>query len=362
MPRASAKPTKPKTKDKVRAAVQSAPRFLTIALELREIVYEHVLRDSPSSLTDLLTVNRQLSTEVLPYHFKRHIEFDGQAELFDWLDNVDHDYLHHVVDISFRLHDIDPRKIVGALGKRLRQANIPSARDSPVMNQPDGNPYHEACDMELRKVAEAFKLIPNVKKLTITTTGEGDPEPPQRMLSTFSRMLAHRFPQLQTIIDYEDSLPVDFLANKPSLRKLRFPAISTSTNAEVHQHFSSLRLTDLEVWRLAHHDPSAPKRRILSQVLRSLPPLQSLLLRDDPDDEPDIIYEAFVHCDEALTKHKASLRRLTFSSDVGEDMDDDDEEWLTDSREALRTFLVDESTLRRVPGSQSTSWQVWTRM
>lgn len=362
MPRASAKPTKPKTKDKAKTAVQSPPQFLTIALEIREIVYKHILSDSPSSLTDLLTVNRQLSTEVLPFHFKRHIHFNGQAKLFDWLDNVDHDYLHHVVDITFQLQDIDPRKIVGALGKRLRQANITSSKDQPVTNQPNGNPYHEACDMEMRKLGEAFKLIPNVRKLTITTTDEGEPEPPQRMLSTFSKMLAHRFPHLHTIIDYEDSLPVDFLANKPRLRRLRFPAISTSTNAEVHQHFSNLRLTDLEVWRLAHHDPSAPKRRILSQVLRSLPPLQSLLLRDDPEDEPDIIYEAFVHCDEALTKHKASLRRLTFSSDVGEDMDDGDEEWLTDSREALRTFLVDESKLRRAPGLQSANLQVWTRM
>lgn len=362
MPRPSAKPSKPKTNGKARAAVRPAPRFLTIALELREVVYKHVLNDAPSSLTNLLIVNRQLSIEVLPFQFKRHLTFDGQAELFDWLDNVDHEYLHHVRDVNFKLHDIDPEKIVGALGIRLRQANIANARKPPVVDHSKGNPYHEACDLEMRKIGEAFRLIPNLREFTIATTDDGDPRPPLRMLSSFSKMLAHRFPHLHTLISDEDSMPVDYVANKPKLRRLQFPAISMSTNADVHQHFSNLRLTDLEVYRFAHHDPSAPKRRILSQVFRSLPPLQSLLLSDDSDHEPDLIYEVFVHCEDIFAKHKASLRRLTFPSDVFEDVDEDeDEEWMLDSRTALQTFLRDESKLKRPRGLQSPDWQVWMR-
>lgn len=306
-------------------------------------------------------VNRQLSMEVLPFQFKRHITFDGQAELFDWLHTVDHRYLHLVVDISFKLHDIDPETIVGALGKRLRQANIANARNSPIVDQSKRNPYHEACDIEMRKIGEAFRLIPNLREFTIVTTNDGDPEPPLRMLSSYSKMLAHRFPHLHTLISYEDSMPVDYVANKTKLRRLQFPAISTSTNTEVHQHFSALRLTDLEIYRLPHNGPSASKRRILPQVFRSLPPLQKLLLHDDSGDEPDIVYETFVHCSAAFAKHKASLRTLTFSSGVGEDEDEEDEEWMTESRTALGTFLHDEAKLRRPPGLQSARWQVWTR-
>ncbi len=362
MLRPSAKPSKPKTNGKARAAVRSPPRLLTIALELREVVYNHVLNDAPSSLTNLLVVNRQLSTEVLPFQFKRHLTFAGQAELFEWLDNVDHEFLHHVVDASFTLHDIDPEKIVGALGKRLRQANLANARNSPMVDQSKGNPYHEACDLEMRKIGEAFRLIPNLKELTIATTDDGDPKPPLRMLSSFSKMLAHRFPHLHTLSSDEDNMPVDYVANKPKLRRLQFPAISTSTNAEVHQHFSNLRLTDLEVYRFAHHDPSAPRRRILSQVFRSLPPLQSLLLSDHSDHEPDLLYEAFVHCEDTLAKHKSSLRRLTFSSEFVEDVDEDeDEEWMFESRTALQTFLRNESKLKRPRGLQSADWQVWVR-
>ena len=362
MPRPPARPSKPKTNGKARVAAPSAPRFLTIALELREIVYKHVLKDAPSSLTDLMVVNRQLSREVLPFQFKRHLAFDGQAELFDWFDQVGQKYLHHVVNVSFKLHDIDPEKIVGALGKRLRQVNIADAKRSAMGDQSKGNPYHEACDMEMMKIGEAFRHIPNLRQFTIATTEVGDPKPPPRMLYTFAKMLAHRFAHLHTLICDEDSMPVDYVANKPRLRRLQFPAISTSTNAEVHQHFSNLRLTDLEVYRFAHHDPSAPNRRILPQVLRSLPPLQSLLLRDESEEEPDLIYEIFIHAKDPFAKHKASLRKLTFPSEVFEAADEDeDEEWVSESRMALRNFLRDESRLKRPPGLQSADWQVWVR-
>jgi len=346
MQRQSIKLSKGKGKAKA-STPRPTSKFLTIALELREIIYDHLLKDAPSSLTDLLVVNRQLSTELLPFQFKRHITFDGQGELFDWLDSVDHQYLHHVVDVGFKLHDIDPEKIVGALGKRLRQANISSTKSSQTAGQRD-NPYYEACDSEMRKIGEAFKLIPYLRKFTIATTDAGDPEPPQMMQSSFSKLLAHRFRFLHTLICYEDGLPADFISNKPNLRRLRFPAISTSSNADVARIFSNFPPIELEIYRFPHQTPpEPPKRRILSQVLRSLPPLQSLLIfEDEPEsDEPDLIYEAFVHCREAFTKHKASLRNFRHVADGDEDVESMEDEWMVDSRTALRDF-VDEAEER----------------
>ncbi|KAL6718288.1 hypothetical protein ACLMJK_004376 [Lecanora helva] len=347
-----------KGKGKAKAATpRASPHFLNIALELREIVYGHILRDNPSSLTNLLVVNRQLSTEVLPFQFKRHLTFDGQAELFDWLDNVDHEHLHNVVDVRFKLHDIDPSKIVGALGKRLRQSNIRSTSKSPGASASD-NPYQEACDAEMKKLAEAFKLIPNVRKLTIATTDAGDPQPPQRMLSIFSRLLAHRFRYLETLISYEDALTVDHISNKPRLRRLRFPAISPSSNAEVAGVFANLSLSELEIYRLPHQlPPKTPKRRIIAQVLRSLPPLRSLLLfEEEPDfDEPDLIYEVFVHSQDAFARHKPSLRAFRFPAGAHNAVDVD-EEWMVDSRTALRKFLREGSRRMRIGSLDSDTW------
>ena len=359
MHRPPVKHSKDKGKGKAKSAVaRPSPQFLNIALELRETIYRHLLWDSPSSLTDLMVVNRQLSTEVLPFQFKRHLTFDGQGELFEWLGDIDHQHLHHVVDISFKLHDINPGKIVGALGKRLRQANLENAKKPQAAGSSD-NPYHQACDAEMRKLGEAFKLLPNVRKLTIATTDAGDPEPPQRMLAIFSKLLAHRFRHLHTLISYEDSLPVDFVSNKPRLRRLRFPAVSSSSSAEVAGIFSNLCLTGLEIYRLPHHTPpETPKRRILAQVLRSLPPLRSLLLyEDEPEsEEPDLIYETFVHCRDAFAKHKASLREFKFTADTDEAVDDMDEEWMAESRTAMRKFLRESSRRMNIFSLDPDSW------
>ena len=361
MHRSKAEHSKSKGKGKGKAKIAVArlsPHFLNIALELREAIYRHLLWDSPSSLTDLMVVNRQLSTEVLPFQFKRHLTFDGQAELFEWLGDIDHQHLHNVVDISFKLHDINPEKIVGALGKRLRQANLKDAK-KPQTTCPSDNPYHQACDAEMRKLGEAFKLLPNVRKLTIATTDAGDPEPPQRMLTMFSKLLAHRFRHLHTLISYEDALPVDFVSNKPRLKRLRFPAVSSSSSAEVAGNFSNLSLTDLEIYRLPHHTPpEPPKRRILAQVLRSLPPLRSLLLYEDESesDEPDLIYEVFLHCRDAFAKHKASLREFKFTADTDEAVEDMDTEWMADSRTALRKFLREGSRRMRIVSLDPDTW------
>ena len=357
MPPSKTKSNKAKGKTTA-ASSRSSPHFLTIALELRQIVYKQILRDSPSSLTDLLIANRQLAIEVLPYQFRRHLTFDGQEELFDWLDHVDHRYLRHVVDIKFKLHDIEPETIVGALGKRLRQANLGSRNNSQMVGAKD-NPYHEACDAEVRKIGEAFKLIPNVRKLTLATTDAGDPQPPQRMLSTFSKMLAHRFLHLHTLISYEDAMSVHLLSNKPGLRRLRFPAISISNNTEIAGVFSTLSLTDLEIYRLPHQiSPMAPRRRILAQVLRSLQPVRSLLLYEEEADseEPDLTYEAFVHCRDAFSRHKSAMRRFTFAANTARRVDESDDEWMIESRTALRKFLREAAQRMEVVSFAANMW------
>ena len=355
-PRSSKNPSKGKAKANA-ATLRPTPKFLTIPLEVREVIYTHVLWDYPSSLTDLITVNRRLSAEVLPFQFKRHLTFYGQIGLFKWLDNVEHQYLHHVVNVSFQLHDIDPEKIVGALGKRLRQANIVNAKSSSTAS-PRGNPYHEACDAELRKLGEAFKLIPNVQKLTILTTYEGDPQPPQRMLSLFSKLLGHRFRHLHTLICYEDALEVEFLANKPDLRRLRIPAISPSSDATVAEIFSNLSLLELELYRIRGHTPvEAPKRRILSQIFRSLPPLRTLLLSDDDieADDPDLIYETFVQYRDAFAKHKASLRELKFTANLNSGGYAEDD-WMFESRKIMKKFIRDSSHRMRAIYLDTDTW------
>ena len=85
-------------------------QFLTIPLEIREHIYNDLLRVRPASLFDLLLTNRQLAREGKPFLYRQPLTFDGQSELVDWLRNADRACLRHVVEIHFKLHDIDPAK------------------------------------------------------------------------------------------------------------------------------------------------------------------------------------------------------------------------------------------------------------
>lgn len=236
MPKGSKKPSS--TPARSRARLQ----FLTIPLEIREHIYNDLLDVMPSTLFDLLLTNRQITREAKPFLYRQPLIFDGQSEFVDWLRNADRTYLRHVVEIHFKLHDIDPAKIVGALGKRLRQA--PAARDC------DDNPYEEACNQEIARLGNCFKYLPNVKSFTILPYSRNDARPPCEMLEAFADMLGDQLPNLRSLTYYEELLSITFLSSFEKLRHLRFPGVSTSSRAEVVETFRSLpELCRLEIWR-----------------------------------------------------------------------------------------------------------------
>ena len=314
MPRSSSKPIKAKSKPKAMAPPIGS-RFLDLALELRENIYSHVACDAPSSLPNLLTVNHQLAREVKPFVYRQALTFDGQSELFDWLNEVDHNYLQHVIDVRFKLHDIDPAKIVGALGRRLQQANISRHSGSRGPDTED-NPYYEACHLDLKRILAAFRLLPNVRHFTILPTTEGDPEPHHRATDAFANLLGFCFPNLHSITSEEDQFPVDFLQNKPKLKRLRFPATTTSDDSETAKLCRNVSLKELEICRLPHHTTSAAEDYgCVSPLLFALSPLQSLTLFEDAGSEsPGLAAEVFVGPDAGthpvVRKHKRSLQTL----------------------------------------------------
>lgn len=224
----------------IKAVTRSSLRFLTIPLELREHIYTDLLNSSPSALFDLLLTNRQIANEAKPFLYRQPMIFDGQGEFVSWLRNIDRGCLRHVVDVHFKLHDIDPAKIVGALGKRLRQA-------SP---DHDDNPYQEACEVEVERLGKYFQHLPNVRSFTILPYENGDPRPSYGMLVSFAEMLEDQFSNLRSLTNYEELLPFTFLENYGKLQHLRFTGVSTSTRAEVYRTFRKLpELTALEIWR-----------------------------------------------------------------------------------------------------------------
>ncbi|KAL8804771.1 MAG: hypothetical protein Q9182_002363 [Xanthomendoza sp. 2 TL-2023] len=154
---------------------QRPSRLLRLPAELREQVYSELLHSQPSSLSSLLTVNKQISGEVLPWILKRPLTFNGQQRLFSWLSHINPGYLRNVVEIRLKLHDIDPEKIMGALGERLRRARDQSPDDD------SRSPYLEACDLEVMKIMNALHRFQNLRSFTLLSNTSADPHPDPEM-------------------------------------------------------------------------------------------------------------------------------------------------------------------------------------
>lgn len=323
-----------------KAANKPPPHLLTIPLELREHIYTELLPEDASALFQLLLTNHQLFREAKPFTFKQPLAFDGQSELYAWLHRVDRKFLRYVTDVQFKLHDIDPEKIVGALGKRLRQANITAANSA---HAPVGNPYDEACDWEIERLGSAFSLIPNVKHFTILPSTDADPRPSYHMLVSFSNLLPRRFPLLFTLTNHEEFIPARFLSGLQNLRRLCFSGISTSPPAEVTALVRGLpNLVELEINRLDADTSGRQSDRYsriatsqhcnYAELTRALPRLESLAFygesctqdedededEDDDEDDDDVaeIPEATMMFMGALDGNRSPLEKLQIFASV----------------------------------------------
>ena len=293
----------------------SRPRasLLTIPLELREEMYCHLAHHSPKTLLDLLVVSRRFAREVKPFLYKKPLSFDGQSELFDWLNQVDHGFLRYVVDVRFKLVDIDPETIVGALGKRLREAE---ASRHPGGADVEDNPYYEACFQDLKRLQRAFSMLPSIKKFTIVSCTPSDPLPPSQMIDGLSKLLGHCFPDLRTLISEEILFRVNFIANKPNLKRLRFPANTESSEDDIVAAFRNLSELRLEICRLQPLNTVNYDLGCMAELLPYVPALRSLTLFEQLDNTPPgLLEEVFVDSIEAMKRHLRSLRKLAIIAD-----------------------------------------------
>ncbi|KAI4249159.1 MAG: hypothetical protein L6R40_000617 [Gallowayella cf. fulva] len=222
-------------------------RLLRIPAELREQVYSELVHDQSSSLSSLLTVNRQISKEVLPWILKRPLVFNGQQCLFEWLSHIDPGYLPNVVNVRLKLHDIDPKKIMGALGERLRRAK----EQSPHVGR---QPYLEACDIEVTKTMNALSQFKKLKSFTLLSNTSADPRPDFCMVATLVTGIVENFPL------------VSFQIPQSILNKMNPSSAARHAGCPYISQIPNLQITDCDF----HAIPGFPR------YLPSFPNLRSL--------------------------------------------------------------------------------------
>ena len=321
----STAPRMPKQEKNISTPNKTRTRLLDIPTELREQVYDAVLHENPSSLYNLALTSRQISREAIPYLFKQSLVFDGQSELHEWLKTVRPSYLHYVTTIQFKLHDIDPEKIVGALGQRLRRTGLSGP------SEPLSDPYKQACDQELGHLYEAFRMLPKVTHFTILPITRADPRPPYRMLYHFFEMLVRSFPNLISLTNYEDSLPMGFVTPLHKLRRLNFPGIAPDPPEVLTKALCELpSLVDLEVYRpdptradRGRHAPySVVRERCdVAGIVRGVFRLESFAFSElrsehhQSENNTQEIIDAIIDSISALERHKPWLQSLKLLMD-----------------------------------------------
>ena len=271
-----------------RPKLKTHREFLSLPLEIRQHVYEIMSMTMPDSLPALIQSSRQIHREAQPFLYKQPLIFEGQGDFIEWLRSIDREFLRYVTIIRFKLHDIDPDKIVGALGERLRRARL---TDNPGDNM--GNPYDEACDLVVGKLGEVFSHMENVKEFTILECDETDPHPSLRMLVSFADEVARRFPSLLTLDVQTDLIPVNFISKFTRLRSLYHPGFSISSPRDAKAvlqnlaNLTSLCITspspELSFQQRPGYTGPVRVQCIDVSVLQSLPSLTYLSIYDSLD-------------------------------------------------------------------------------
>lgn len=276
--------------------VASLPR---LPAELRERIYQELLLDQPSSLFNLLTVNRCISTEVRPWILRQPITFDGQQSLFQWLSSADPHFLRYVGSVRLKLHDIDTEQMVASFEERMRRV-ILHGHSKGI-----DNPYHEACKWDIAQILIALRRFKNLRSFTALCCTHADPRPSPTITQEFLRLILEELP-LVTL-----KTPNWTLFNTPArgndvgqLQIEDYPLVDSPGFPSYLEAFPKLKALHLSTDFNRRIQDSRRKIRLISLPSESIPRLQDLTICLHNIDEWGS-HEKFIHG--ALERHILAL-------------------------------------------------------
>ncbi|KAI4122285.1 MAG: hypothetical protein LQ338_005906 [Usnochroma carphineum] len=278
--------------------------------ELREPIYEELVNSCPSSLFNLLTVSRRISREVKPWIFKQPVVFEGQHSLFKWLAQVDPEYLPYVRAIRFKLFDIGPGHIVGSLGERLRRTRL--------QGHPKGigNPYHEACTLELVQTLAALKSFKNLRSLTMLDCTRANPRPASAMIKELLDLILEELPLVTLNVPYGILFNTHYKSNE--IEQLQIPHYDLVGSPGFPRELAPFcKLKALHTCSKSHGkgvDPYGSRKPI--RIREKLPHLQELTMclheADEANGSEQTVHKALERHIVALAETAASLRTFRF--------------------------------------------------
>jgi hypothetical protein len=313
----------------------SMSSLLSLPQELRSAIWTMVFVDGPSPNIPVLTINRQIRDETQRFIYHRPLVFPTQLELYEWLDRVGTENLHHVDALSFHVHldegpedddvhdevdrtpeeeeeeeveedRVDDKIHVKADSESDKSTHTPDRDPSPepakttaklerAETDPEEDtdisipsPFRETeYERHLRQIIEALQTMPNLRSLSIYKSPSSSSPYLNLLYATVLSKVGRLCPSIQRFAFHSTGHSLSFLKHMSKLQTIEFSGYSKNSPMETIAVLLRLRhLQDLELIHTpvpldattASYDSSTPC--LTREVIRSLRGLKTVTIRE----------------------------------------------------------------------------------
>jgi hypothetical protein len=310
------------------------PTFLGLPLELRQHIYEEMLKLPARDHISLLCVCKRIFQEGKEHFYRRPLKCDSQDALDLFARSHAAETLRQIKTLHIRFQEVDPAMMQPALA--LLVAGLPISSQQ--------HPYFH----EIGKVTRSLASMSNVSQLSILRPTERLQNPPSRdFFESLCSWIQENYTQLQGLTISVENTSLRFLCRLRDLNMFDFSGFSVTQPEEMLDILTHLHhLDELRIigppQGLRRRQRYGYQHRFVVQsftdsVLHGMKPLRKLTICEvavPTNDEPTFLTEKVL---EALyLTHRDSIRELMIYSETSLE---------PSVQSLLRAFLISSTTL-----------------
>lgn len=279
--------------------------FLSLPLELREQVYKDVLVSQPNGV-HLLGTCREIYSEAQKFLYRKSLTFQGQQDLYRWLDEDHKNLLVNVQELVLEIRDVDLDVLLKA----------PQDNEAPRSGLRSFGLY----ETDLQRLRSSFVRLPNVESLTIRAPADQHSFLYAEYLTGVLGLISMLCPKLVDLrlegnFHYQD---LGFMTSLKYLNSFSFDGFSSSSPNDTAnilakmQRLTRLSLVSQRDFQVTdyplHHNFPVRHRSITGEVMQTMKRLHSFSVAENVDcSSPEIFFTANLLCSLHDLTHLSSL-------------------------------------------------------
>lgn len=291
------------------SASGSRSLFLELPLEIRQLIYDATLGLCLSDQLSLLSTNHQVYEEGYDFIFRRPLTFSSRLRMETFIKSHSTDALGQVRSLGLRLGEL----AAAAMESYLRNA---------IMGIPTHLSEHPYI-LESVAILACVRTMPSLRHFSLLPPRQKNQNPaPRELVQHLLTQIPQHLKYLESLSVSTDLKSLDFLAEMPRLRSLRYSGCSDTDSESATRIFS--QMSSLQELSIIGPSPAFLKRQRCSlqkgaiivltpDVLSRMPPLKRLTIRDiGPPGNPTFFTKKMLMV--IYESHRSTLQSLCLSS------------------------------------------------